>query len=151
MANIPKLIVIASLCFGAVSACSSAGESTGVTRQPVTFCNDDYDCDFGPGFLGGEHCTLDHACRTIAQDPSCGLWTGTYPNCDFLDPCRTMYCIEGADCSGEDPLLCTARGPSSNICSPYAYADPCPTDCEDNDDCDAGYVCEATLGGNVCG
>lgn len=151
MANISKFMILACWCFGAASACSTAGESTAVTRQALTFCNNDSDCDFGPGFLDGEHCTLDHTCRTIAQDPSCGLWTGTYPNCNFYDPCRTMYCAQGTECSGSDPYLCTLAGPGYNVCAPYAYADPCVLECTDDDDCDSAYACESTPNGNVCG
>ena len=151
MANISKLIVGAGLCFFVFSACATGGESTAVTRQALTFCTNDSDCNFGPGFLDGEHCALDHTCRTIAQDPSCGLWTGTYPNCDYYDPCRSMYCVEGTACPGSYPYLCTLSGPGSNICAPYVYANPCPTDCVDDDDCDASYLCESTPNGKVCG
>jgi hypothetical protein len=151
MGNIPRLIVMAGLCVGAVSACATGGEPTAETRQRLTFCTNDFDCDFGPGFLGGEHCALDHSCRTVAQDPSCGLWAGTYPNCEFHDPCRTMHCAAGTECAGTDPYLCTLQGPAYNVCAPYAYAQPCPSTCVDDDDCDGSYVCESSPIGNVCG
>ena len=115
MANIAKIAVAAGLWFGLVLGCSAGDggsgtaplEATRISREALTSCTNDYQCDFGPGFLDGEHCGLDGVCHTAEADPSCGLWTGTFPDCDFLDPCRTMYCADGTECLGVEPYLCS--------------------------------------------
>lgn len=153
MANISKLIVVIGLCFGAVAACSSSDERpTAATRQALkTDCASDADCNYGPGFADNEHCAMDHKCRTIAEDPTCGMWAGTYPNCDRYDPCRQMYCAEGTVCPGQDPYICI-HPDGANPCSPYAWSPGCSVgECVDDDDCDTDHACEYSPVGNVCG
>lgn len=107
----------AIFAFGAVS-CSASGEApTGVQRQAVGgSCVNDLDCDLvyppgggWPDFFAGEHCGMDGYCHTVAEDPSCGLWWGTYPDCPHFYPgdARPGHCASedlwfGSNCEVPD-------------------------------------------------
>lgn len=140
----------AILMLGAASCSGAPDERIGSSHQALTTCYSDADCASTGSITTGEHCGFDHACHTAAADPSCGLWTGTYPNCDYHPgSCRTSFCVYPATC--EPSGNCELPGGGYNNCAPYAYADPCVYECEDESDCDPAYTCESSPVGNVCG
>lgn len=151
------LVAAAIFVLGAASCSATSDEpSPGVLRQALTYCHTDQDCAYNPDndISVGEHCGLDGLCHTIAEDPSCGLWSGEYPGCDYYPAgCRIAHCREpDATCDFETGFC--HRGPippASNPCWPFYYNEPCPSECFNDGDCEPQYTCETTPSGGVCG
>lgn len=146
------------IVIGAALSCSATSGDSGppaTLRQALTSCYSDFDCNFGPNFEDGEHCGMDGVCHTIAEDPSCGLWQGTYPNCTWSHgDCRLAHCVYPSECRLNIDSNCHLpgeTGPGFNPCSPYVYSNPCATECDDDDDCEPNWICEESVSGNVCG
>src|ERR1041384_2965243 len=145
----PVLFAGAFLALGAASCSAPSDESPGVVQQALTRCFSDEDCAYTSSITVGEHCGLDGACHTFAEDPTCGLWEGTYPNCVYYPgDCRISHCASPTTCGANG--FCELPG-AGGECSPYAYANPCPSECVDDFDCDLSHTCEYTPFGNVCG
>lgn len=100
---------------GAASCSATPEESTpGVqTKALYPGCVSDADCVYAPygsTIDVGEHCGLDGECHTFAEDPTCGLWAGTYPDCSYYpDNCRISHCAQpAAECDG---YFCVLQSP----------------------------------------
>jgi hypothetical protein len=152
--------LLKSLCAGALlmlgaASCSATPDEPppGVQRQALSRCFSDADCAYSTGgdITIGEHCGMDFMCHTYAEDPTCGLWEGnTSTSCLFYPgDCRPGHCASPATCN-DSTGFCALPGDGDG-CAPYAYADPCPGECEDDNDCTVNYICEATIFGGVCG
>lgn len=116
------------------SGCSSGhpGEQTSVHTEALDLCDDHDDCF-------PYVCVFDpngNWCQDYCRNP-------TEPS-DYCHP--DAYCWESEPICHEEP-----EGGYPDTCSPYAYADPCPSSCDDDDDCMPQYTCEYTPFGNVCG
>ncbi len=121
MTAIIKLLLLIGVGCAFIPGCSGAPAASGKvtsTKQALTSCARNSDCDTG----SGEHCGLDGACHTQLDDPGCGLYYGTYPDCD-PDPCRISFCVEGTYCDAGGTDECTLLSP------------PPPTSCIRNSDC----------------
>lgn len=153
MFNSLRLIGAGALLMLCAASCSAIPDESppGVQRQALSRCFSDADCAYDTGWdiTIGEHCGMDGMCHTYAEDPSCGLWQ-QWGWCAFYPgDCREGHCAAPATCNNATGF-CALPG-DGNACAPYAYADPCPGECEDDNDCTIDYICETTIFGGVCG
>lgn len=116
--------------------CSSGNyeEPTGAVSQAVDECYEDDDCF-------PYRCVFDAVygnwCMYYCRNPS-------EPE-GYCHP--DAYCWESEPICSEEPEF---PWEDPGTCAPYAYADPCPTECFDDDDCFGFAICEYSPGGNVC-